>query len=351
MKKAVWDYLILLFQMIFVGIFVLYVFSCYVDANNENFLDRSMYTENVAGIQLSNSYLESTGEIVELDVNDISVDGSYAVYKYISYEGDEIVRGIYETDDLFGLADYIETGRFFASEDFSSKTKTAVIGSEILSLTYEIDGKNYYGYNGSLYEVIGVFEETGSDLDDIVYLNLTALLDERENDMGLYYVDSNRTQTVENVISSMEANAEGDYQTSRVEYESPLIKTGMHKTTGLFVYSATIASVIYMFITLLYFVTGKEYTVAIQKLCGMTKRDLLFEYGLKISATIVAAYAIICVLEKLVADRFMFFATDYLGWQHFVLLALAMIIIDIGAVVGVVSLAQRVDISDTLKGR
>lgn len=350
MKKIAWDYVILFVQMVFVGIFILYIYSSYIDAYNENFLDRSMYTENVAGIQLSNQSLVSDGEIVILDLNDITVDGDFAIYRYVSYAVGEIIRGIYETTDIFGFSDYIETGRFFDSDDFAAGAKTAVIGQDILALTYEEGGKQYYDVGSDAYEVIGVFQETGSDLDSVIYLNLSALLME-DNDMGLYYVDSKDADTVEYVLTSIETSAAGNYTTSRVEYESPLIKTGMHKTTGLFVYSAIFSSILYLVITLSYFITGREYTVAIQKLCGMTRRNLFVSYGIKMLVTVAASFATICLLERTVADKFTFFATEYLGWQHFALLAVTLLAIGAISTVGIVRLVQRVDISDTLKGR
>lgn len=343
--------MLLFVQMVFVGIFILYIYSSYIDAYNENFLDRSMYSENVEGIQLSNLSLASEGEIVDLDLDDFTVDGNFVVYRYVSYDVGEIVRGIYETDDLFGFTDYIETGRFFDSDDFAAGEKTAVIGHDVMALTYEEEGKRYYSVvGGDEYEVIGVFRETGSDLDNVIYLNLSALLME-DNDMGLYYVDSKDADTVERVLQSIETSAAGSYTTSRVEYESPLIKTGMHKTTGLFVYSAIFSSALYLVITLIYFITGREYTVAIQKLCGQTSRNLFISYGTRMLVTVAASFAAICLLERTVADRFSFFATEYLGWQHFALLAVTLLAIGVASTVGIVGLVQRVDISDTLKGR
>ena len=125
----------------------------------QDFLSREMFSENVKGIQLSNSGLDSeNGD--ELSLSLITSDNDFMLYKYISGDYDEIIRGIYGTADVFDFSNYISEGRFFNSGDYKNKTHTAVIGSNMLSKTIKENGKCYFGYSQELFEVIGIFRQT-----------------------------------------------------------------------------------------------------------------------------------------------------------------------------------------------
>lgn len=351
MKKLSGEYILLFFQMTFVGIFVLVIYSYYVTTEQQSFLDRSMYSENVMGIQLSNSYLVSKmNERVDLSIDSISTDAEFALYRNVADEFNEIVRGIYENGDLFGYSKYIENGRFFDRNDFDNHAEVAVIGSDMLELTYTQDGRRYYGYEDTLYEVIGIFRQTDSDLDHTIFLNLTVLLDS-ENDYGLYYVDSLNKTTVDAIIQKIEETAIGSYTTSKVKYESKATNIGLGYENSTLLICAILSVVFNLIITLIYFAIQKKYTSAVQKLCGMTQKDLVFEYGIRIIGMVIMSFVLMLIIVKLFSGNIVFLCEDNLGWQHFVMTGMTLAVMGVLTTLGIVRSVKRVNIGDTLKGR
>lgn len=261
MKKFSWEYIFLFLQITFVGMFVLIMYSYYITTEQQNFLDRSMYSENVMGIQLSDNYLVSVmNEQVNFSIDSISTDDEYVLYRNIANDYNEIVRGIYETSDLFGFSKYIETGRFFDANDFDSHAKVTVIGSEMVDLTFTQDGRRYYGYEDTLYEVIGIFRQMESDLDYAVYLNLTVLL-EADNDNGLYCVDSLDKATVNGIIQNLTETAVNSYTTLKIEYESQVADVGLGFENSTLLICAILSVTFNLIITLIYFAAQKNIQV------------------------------------------------------------------------------------------
>lgn len=351
MKKISWEYAFLFLQMSFAGIFVLVIYSYYISTGQQSFLNRGMYSENVRGIQLSNNYLVSAmNEQVDFHIDSISTDGEYAIYRNVAEDYQEIVRGIYETKDLFGYSKYIKSGRFFQTEDFTSHKKAAVIGSEMLDLTYTENGVRYYGYDDTLYEVIGVFKQTDSDLDYVVYLNLVVLL-EADNDNGLYYIDSKNPSTVDGIINNIIENAANQYTTSTVEYESQVTNMGLGFENNTLLFCAILSACFNLIITLHYFAAKNKYTTAIQKLCGMTWKDLTRDYSIKTGGMVISSIVFIIVIVKMFSGKLFFLNEDNLGWQHFATAGITLAVLGTVTTAGIVHSVQHVNISDTLKGR
>ncbi len=222
MKKLSYEYILYYVQITFIGVFVLVLLAYSLDMAEKDFLERKMYTENVAGIQLSSEYLKDVSdEEVNLQLSEIESSEDFMIYKRLSEDDDEIIRGGYGTGDIFDFTGYIEEGRFFESSDYENETLSAVIGADALVQTFVEDGVRYYGYNQQLYEVVGIFRQTGTVLDCTIYLNLTSLLKEVDH-YGLYYVDAKNQAVVDGILSSIEANADGQYSTMKVAYESPV---------------------------------------------------------------------------------------------------------------------------------
>ena len=310
-----------------------------------------MYSENVAGIQVSNNFSpDPKDDHTDFNLDAITVGGEYAIYKNIAYEYNEIIRGIYQTNDLFHYSKYIKTGRFFNSDDYKRHTKTAVIGNQMLDVTYMERGKRYYGYEGVLYEVIGIFKQTNSNLDHAVYLNLSELL-EKDHDNGLYYVDSYDKTIVNNVIQNIIGNLKNKCTTSIVEYESQAVNIGLGLENRTLLICIILSVVFNLIITLIYFVASKKYTTAVQKLCGMNRKDILMEYGMKMLCRNIWRRWLVIVVVKCLSGKFVFLMEENLSWKYFIMAGVTMAVMGIFAAIGIVHSVQRVDISDTLKGR
>lgn len=351
MKKRSAEYILYYFQLSFMGIFVFILIAYNLHLNQLSFLQRNMYSAYVEGIQLGDYYqMQEKGEIVTLHLPKSSQTGSdYMLYKYLMEDTSEIVRGIYGTADIFSFQDYIQNGRFFQNEDYAGNAAVAVIGSDILVQTFERNGKYYYGYNQELYEVIGVFRETGTVLDQTVYLNLTHL-SKQENDYGVYYIDALDSSTVESVLEEIESMA--DYTTTRMEYQSAVIDLGLGIRNDTLLAFAAIASFLDLLLTTNFFVTRNKYTVAIQKLCGMTRRQLFFTYGRNIFTVISLAYlTILFVIRYFSSYMGEFFAFRSLPLYDFLICGLFLILLGVFTTIFTVRLADRMNISAALKGR
>jgi hypothetical protein len=321
-----------------------------MEVKQKDFLQRGMYTENVQGIQLSSNYLSSVcGEVVDFYIPKINT-GDFMIYKRLSEEYNEIVRGIYGTKDVFNYSSYIKEGRFFEQSDYTGKSAVAVIGSSMLDRIYTENGKQYFGYDNQLYEVIGVFKETDSDLDYTVYLNLTSLIENMDN-YGLYYVDAQSSQVIENVLQVMEENAKEKYSVSRVKYEAKG-SYGLSAMNNTLLFCAIFAALIHLLISSIFFVTDKKYSVAIQKLCGMTKKDLFLNYGRNIlvllAVSFITIYLLITCFSKYMG---FFFALDSLVWQHYAVTVIILSLIGFFVTGHIAGQVDKVDISSTLKGR
>ncbi len=350
MKKISYEYVLYYLQITFIGIFILLLCAYNLEVAQKGFLERSMYSENVKGIQLSSDYLVSTnGEVVDFQIPKADL-GKYMLYKRLSEEYNEIIRGVYGTDDVFGYSDYISEGHFFTEKDYSNQTATAVIGHSMLDKVYTENGKTYFGYNNQLFEVIGTFKETGTDLDYTVYLNLTNILNSVEN-YGLYYVDAKNLSVVENVISYLHNDAKNKYSTLDVEYESKS-SYGLSSMNNTLLICAVLAAFFNLIVASIFFVTKKQYTVAIQKLCGMTSKELRLLYGRKMFMLAAIGFVTIYIVIRFFAKYLgFFFSLETLSWQHYLVTAILL-----GGIVCVVTgfiirHAQKINISDSLKGR
>ena len=345
LKKS-FDYCIIFLQFVFAGFFLLLIIGYNIQLGDQTFFERGMLSENVRGIQLSSSYLKSTqNEVVDLEIPQL--DGEYTLYKHISDEATEIIRGIYETSDIFHYSDYIESGRFFRDEDFENETPTAVIGSNMLDYTYEEDGTRYYGYEGNLYEVVGVFEETGEQLDNIVFLNLAFLLTSMDH-YGLYYVDSLNAQQSEMVIDTMVKNAGEDYTTSLVEYECQTQEINMTNENMLI--CAMIGIILTLCVTVRFYVFQQSYFIGVLKMCGYTKKDLLMLFLKPIIIIVIAAYCIIILLMMILnrGDWF-FFRPEHINTYHYVIAGFFMLLGSGMLLAGIVHQADTISIPQVLK--
>lgn len=350
MKKVSFEWILYYLQITFVGIFVLVLCVFNMEVKQKDFLERGMYTANVQGIQLSSDYLSSVqGETVEFSIPQMD-SGDFMLYKRLSEEYNEIVRGVYGTSDIYGYSSFIESGKFFEESDYENKTATAVIGSSMQDKIYTENGKQYFGYDNHLFEVIGTFKETDTDLDHTVYLNLTNLLENMDN-YGLYYVDAQSSKVVENVIRIMETNAGEKYSTSRVVYETKNAY-GLNSMNNTLLFCAIFAALINLLISSAFFVANKSYTVAIQKMCGMIRKDLFIKYGKNVLILLLASFASVYLIIHYFS-RYMgfFFELDSLVWQHYVITAIFLGLIGMTITIFIVKQAERVNISSTLKGR
>lgn len=351
MKFISKEYLLYYLQATFVGVFLLVLLAYNVDTTEKNFINKGMYSENVSGVQIENpKEMQGVDQETSLDVESMETKNGFMLYKYLIESGNEIVRAVYGTDDVFKLSSYIGDGRFFNESDYKNKTLTAVVGQDILPETWTENGRRYYGYNKQKYEVIGVFKKTGSSLDYITYLNLCRVLQDESN-YGIYYVDALSKDTVESVVDNLTSKKSENYMATKIEYSSPDSYGLSPMTNTLFIF-AVLAGGFHMILTSIFLVTRQQYKVAIQKLCGMTYKDILVNYVKRMLTVFMFAFVsiILCInLMKLFWGHF--FALEKLVVTHFLILAIIMLLIVFVIAKCIADLTKKVDISAVLKGR
>ena len=116
MSKISKEYLLYYLQIVFIGMFLMILLAYNLNLSSKDFLDREMFSENVKGIQISNSDSQSEN-ISTFDLSSINSNDDFMLYKYISGDNEEIIRGIYGTVDVFSFSNYISKGRFFSLND------------------------------------------------------------------------------------------------------------------------------------------------------------------------------------------------------------------------------------------
>ncbi len=124
---------------------------------------------------------------------------------------------------------------------------------------------------------------------------------------------------------------------------------GMNNTLLVF---AVLAAIFNLMVTTIFFVTRRKYTVSIQKLCGMTKKNLIWAYGKDMFLIITGSFLSMLFLITFFADYLgSFFTLEQLTWHHWLMSAGTLLVLGIATTGYIVRLAERVNISDTLKGR
>jgi hypothetical protein len=349
MRKISIEYLLYYFQIVFIGMFLMILLAYNLNLSAQDFLNREMFSENVKGIQLSSSDSDSENSGA-LNLSSITSDNDFMLYKYISGDSDEIIRGIYGTADVFAFSNYISEGRFFNSNDYENKTSTAVIGSNMLSKTIKENGKYYFGYSQELFEVVGVFKQSNTTLDNSVYLNLTYLLD-KDDYNGLYYADALNENTVSYVLSAIEDIIPHNVEYYLVDYES-INEYGLDSMSNSLYIFAVLAAVIHLLLTTIFFITHNEYAVAVQQLCGMTKKSMFIKYGSNMLILICVSFITVALNINLFTHFLNnFFSMEQLAYGHFIILGVVLFIIGFLITVFTVFLSEKINISSTLKGR
>lgn len=323
--------------MTIITFFLIILSSFYLVTESSAFLDNNLYTQNVSGIKIDNA-----GDEVSVDDLLKCVSNDSTLYQYLSEEN-QIKRGVYTTGTTIDFDDYIETGRFFIKDDFDSKKPYAVIGNNILKDVIEENGIKYYGYNGELFEVIGAFEKNNSDLDNVIYLNLTYLL-ETNGVNGVYFSDSNSAASVEKTISNLYDELGG----TLIVYEQEKSDLAIgHKLKFIL---AIISAICNLFMTAHYFVLKQKYKMAVKKLCGFTNKLICKEYCKIVLMLVCISYIIGVLLAITLSHVTTAFATESVSRGSFILSAILLILTGGLVTIQIIRNAIRVDISSVLKG-
>ena len=341
-------YLLYLLQLFFIGLLALVLLGYQMSSQKKDFFENEMFSPYVRGLQMSSGELS---EEVHFGIPKVD-DTDFMLYRYLSYGQSEIVRGIYGTKDVFDFGKHVSRGRFFTSKDYSDASPTAVLGSRAFENTSERDGKRYYVYDNTEYEVIGVFKERNDPLDRAVYLNLTYLDQTIDQRFGVYYIDAKSTSAVRKVEEQIRSDARGAFTIFEIEYQSPLSHEMGRMDFTLYLFSS-IAAFLCMLITTIFLISGQRYSLAVKKLCGMTQKELFFDSSRKnllISGlSFLLLFASMKVLTHAVHLRIL--TECPLRFQHYLFTAVILFFIGILNSAYTTRLCHHMELSTILKGR
>lgn len=340
-------YMLYLLQLFIIGVFILVLLGDHIQMGKKNFFENEMFTEHVKGLQMSSQQLNET---VEFSIPILS-DKDYMVYRYISNSEKAAVRGVFGTSDVFGFSAMLKEGRFFTDDDYDAKTMTAVIGTNIISETLEHDGKRFYLYDNAEYEVIGVFAEQGNIADRAVFLNLMALDENISQTGGIYYVDAKEQDTVNAVITKMESEIRNRFTVTNIAFEAMTSRELGRYFTTLFVF-CNISAILCLVITTIFLIAGQRYSIAVRKLCGMTKRDLFVHFGKIMAGITIAAFLLILIAMQLLTSLMPIsvFRDSGINGGHYLIMGLILVVIGFCNTYYITRLSSAVDISSVLKG-
>ena len=340
-------YFLYLVQLFMIGIFALVLLGYSIKTGEKDFFENEMFSKSVRGLQMSDPRLKE-----EVNFTPPMIDGEkYMIWRYLSYGESEIVRGIFGTDVVFGFSSLIGEGRFFTAQDYAGGTRTAVLGADSAANTTEHDGKKYFVYNNTEYEVIGIFAKRNDPADRAVFLNLSALDAGIDQTAGIYYVDAADSATVGKVIDRIRADVNGVFTINDVVFE-PHVSTVLGKMQYTLLFFSSIAVLLCLVITGIFLVTGQRYKIAVRKLCGMTKKDFLLLYGKLNLAVGAAAYILIFAAAYLLSNVLKISILTNAGPEpvHYILTGILLLVIGACNTLFTSKMCDDIDISCVLKG-
>ena len=340
-------YFLYLVQLVMIGIFALVLLGYSIKTGERDYFENEMFSKNVRGLQMSDPRLNEEVNFTPPQI----VGERYMIWRYLSYGESEIVRGIFGTDDIFGFSSLIGQGRFFTTQDYTGRTRTAVLGDTSAANTVEHGGKKYYVYNNTEYEVIGTFAKQNNTADRAVFLNLNALDAEIDQTAGIYYVDAADSATAGKVIDRIRADVNGAFTINDVEFE-PHVSIVLGKMQYTLLFFSSISVLLCLVITGIFLVTGQRYKIAVRKLCGMTKKDFLLLYG-KLNLVVgAAAYILIFAAAYLLSHvlKVSIVANIRLEPEHYILTGILLFAIGVCNTLFTSKMCDDVDISCVLKG-
>ena len=308
----------------------------FITVSSAEYLENRMYSANVKGIHIQSA---DTPILEKIE----SLNSGYVITKTIDDEL-RIKRGYYSTSDLFGLSAFIETGRFFTNSDYKENSPVAVIGADIIADTVTENGKTYYGYSNTQYEVIGIFKQTNSDLDKAAYLNLTYLLDS-EGSSGLYCIDGN-SEDVSKAVNAFINDSRTKSSEIKIEQKNYDMNVG-HKIKF---YCAIIAALCNLIIISYYFVSRQSYKTAVKKLCGFTNKRLSVSYAVTLTCITIGGYLIGAGILYLVQKNVPGLQMAMLDPIHYIIVLICIVLSGGLITASIIKKVMKVDISSILKG-
>lgn len=304
-KLKIEDFLLFLFTVCVTS--MLLIFGLYSIKNDElNKLSNQFYSDN--SIHFNIKELQERYTLSELTKN--IQKHNYILFKEKIDDENKDIRAIY----LNGRFDQfpIIKGRFFQDGDFFKNKKIAVVGKNVTKLTV-INGKKYYNYQGTNFEVIGIMSgDFSSKIDQLVYLNLDGITNKSSTISGSYVLDSN--SDAHKAYKKLKDSSKDEIDLYTIKAEKYGSERYFSNNTNNIIINTLfmIVVVIANSMIIYYWFHRNRVLISIQYLIGYEKLRIYLSLYKKCIGTIITSYIVTTIIVLLLQMRnYLYYMNSY----------------------------------------
>ncbi|MDR1542535.1 MAG: hypothetical protein LBU32_32065 [Clostridiales bacterium] len=254
------------------------------------FLSRKTIELEVSQVKIPS--IESTNFYIG-ELCDMLVNSGASISVLYDLDGRNTAFAIYFSD-MSDLSLRLISGRVFTDQDVSNNKNTIIISEAFLQNCRQIEGRWVYSFNGSDYDVIGVYKRYGNDVD--YYVNLSSENLRHNIIVGRCYIEGqdNKKFIVENL------NKEGNFLIETIKDYSELsaVDFVIGMKSSFFVYFIVFSPLLTLILSLAaiskYLVNVNREALYVHVICGATYRSIYSSFRIK--TWFVAAGAFLAVL-------------------------------------------------------
>lgn len=224
---------------------VLTIFTCVMVASVHSYLKSEMFIYNFNNQETIHASVSFTKDKVDLTKLTDKSNGSYLISKPL--DNNEEIIGIYFNKTPFLNLD-IASGRYFSEKDFTDTKKKIVIGSNLKKNTKKINGKSYFLFDDSQYEVIGILKDKNrlSWTKNKAYINLNSI-ENLKKYLHNENIQFNAKKNTRYVFNSLKSQTIGSINFNEVQKEtvhSPFTNLLNDKAISLLIYGLVLVTFI-----------------------------------------------------------------------------------------------------------
>ena len=198
-------------------------------------------------------------------------------------------NSVYDSDwvrVVYGKGDFptpsMKKGQFYTEEQMLSSEPLCVIGTNVSKRSGEnIDGEEYFTYEGVRYRVIGhIGMNVVSDLDVIVMLNWGGYFADKKVCSGTYIIDADSKSAIESAFENVKSDVEANgAQFFPLVYRSTI--RSFDDYSKMFYPISLIILILSIVVISIFYIKSISYQIAVKKLVGFSMPMLYLELALK----------------------------------------------------------------------
>ena len=261
------------------------------------------------------------------DLDDYSMD--LAVRQFYEPEKMPKIRAWYSKNG-YNIPE-VTQGRFFTEEEMSEAVNYVVVGKNVLEdFTEEKNGKRYFTYLNTDYEVIGIVGREGHDtsMDDWAIFSMETHIYRYGGGNAPIYIDAKSEDTVDSIITCLIENSEGNYRYEQGQFY-PQVDIGVERTVMIYFIALILISFV---VFCVYYIDRILHIMNVKKVIGYSKLMIFTDTAAQFIALSVSAYVlgngIMLLLAKTVLSNIALFSSfsinlPVLAFSFGILLAIA----------------------------